>query len=139
MKKFKKGFTLIELLVTVAIIGILASVVLASVSNSRERSKRAAAIQTGRSALALLASCSTDGGFGATTPTIGNPLCATNASPATTQMTGYTATWPNPGGGYAYATPTTGLVANDPPTYVFQMFKTGEPNIVCTVSSLTCK
>lgn len=42
MIKTNKGFTLIELLVVVAIIGILSSVVLASLSSARNRGKDAA-------------------------------------------------------------------------------------------------
>lgn len=46
MIQTKKGFTLIELLVTIAIIGILAAVIISSLSEARSRAKNASIVRT---------------------------------------------------------------------------------------------
>ena len=61
MVKNQKGFTLIELLVVIAIIGILATVVISSLSDARQRAKDAAAFANIRNVLPAAVLCNDDG------------------------------------------------------------------------------
>jgi prepilin-type N-terminal cleavage/methylation domain-containing protein len=74
-KHTKKGFTLIELLVVIAIIGILSSVVLASLSTARQKSRDAKRISDiGQVRLALELFFDRIQSYPSTTPRICGPL-----------------------------------------------------------------
>ncbi|TSC61272.1 MAG: Uncharacterized protein G01um1014107_57 [Parcubacteria group bacterium Gr01-1014_107] len=57
----KRGFTLIELLLVIAIISVLASIITASLSNTRAKARRAAALSSLRSVVPAAILCLADG------------------------------------------------------------------------------
>jgi type IV pilus assembly protein PilA len=139
MKKNVKGFTLIELLVVIAIIGILASVVLASVGNSKAKSNKAAAIKTARGVIPELQLCASDGGYAysGTSPSAGSPICMVSSTNSAL-LTGHTATWPNMASlGWSYGTGS-GSISADPITYSYSITK-GSVTVTCTVQNAVCQ
>jgi prepilin-type N-terminal cleavage/methylation domain-containing protein len=80
-KNKNKAFTLIEIMVTIAIIGILAGVVLVSMSSYRDRARATAALQTLSSAMPFATKCALEGkklnfeGNGNATPKGGTLIC----------------------------------------------------------------
>lgn len=75
-KKYSKGFTLVELLVVIAIIGILASVVLVSLSSQRQKARVSAAVQSGKSAVTMASACYVEGGTIAATGSTATDICS---------------------------------------------------------------
>jgi len=86
MFKSKRGFTLIELLVVIAIIGILSSVVLASLNSARQKSRDARRVSDIKQMqLALELSFDSNGTYPASLDTLvsGGFIAATSSDPQT--------------------------------------------------------
>ncbi|MDD4291181.1 MAG: prepilin-type N-terminal cleavage/methylation domain-containing protein [Clostridia bacterium] len=64
MRKNKKGFTLIELMIVIVIIGILAAILIPTISNSVERARQTAAIADAKIALSAYTSKLADDDLG---------------------------------------------------------------------------
>jgi len=79
MSKTNRGFTLIELLVVIAIIGLLSSIVFASLSSARAKARVAAVQGSMRSAQTAALLCMDDG-TALTAPAAGSVVCAGSAS-----------------------------------------------------------
>ncbi|OGZ08363.1 MAG: hypothetical protein A3C93_02760 [Candidatus Lloydbacteria bacterium RIFCSPHIGHO2_02_FULL_54_17] len=107
LKNTKKGFTLIELLVVIAIIGILSSVVLASLSTARAKSRDAKRISDiGQIQLALELFFDTSQSYPSTTPTYGVAYTGDDAAVQLLTAKGFLPQTPKPPSGtqatYAY-------------------------------------
>lgn len=125
MKKKRKGFSLIEVLVVIGIIGILASVVLVSLSAAREKAKRASALASAKSIMAEIQTCFDDEG----------DVSAYNSLDDICNIVGHTAKWPD----ISDTGWTINANAQSPldETYTYSITR-GSEMITCSLSSGAC-
>lgn len=138
--KNKKGFTFIELLIVIAILGILASIIMVNLRSAKARGQEASAKSTARSIIASLIDCKSDDGVAI----LGNPaadettlVCCTDGSCSAAAAGHENLFWPSlTSVGYTYVYGG-GSLDND--SYIFQLTKTGQATITCSMTTNNCQ
>lgn len=142
MKRTSRGFTLIELLVVIAIIGILAGIVIVSLTSAQDRAQRTSTVSTLRSVIPEILVCSTQSGTANVvnsggTPVAGNPICYSSA--VGTEAYTNAPDWPTLTGGWAYgATSGNGGSGSNNYPVTFTATKANQTTITCTVATSVC-